>query len=90
LPKIYEPERVHRIVDVAQSDAESTTRALAHTEGLFCGVSAGGAVWAARLVCRELDAQERDGIVVCIICDRGDRYLSSPLFRSPTPSATGG
>jgi len=80
LPKIYEPERVDRIVDVAQSDAESTTRSLARTEGLFCGTSSGGAVWAARLICKELEASGQEGVVVCIICDRGDRYLSSPLF----------
>jgi cysteine synthase B len=80
LPKIFEPERVDRVVDVAQADAESTTRALARTEGLFCGVSSGGAVWAARTICRELERDGKDGTVVCIICDRGDRYVSSPLF----------
>ena len=84
LPKIYEAHRVDRIVDVAQSDAEVTTRALAKSEGLFCGTSAGGAVWAARTMCRELDAAGKDGTIVCIICDRGDRYLSSPLFKTPT------
>jgi len=80
LPKIYEAPRVHRIVDVAQVDAERTTRALARTEGVFAGVSSGGAVWAARQICAELDAAGQDGTVVCIICDRGDRYVSSPLF----------
>jgi cysteine synthase B len=80
LPKIFEPDRVDRIVDVAQADAENTTRALARTEGLFCGVSSGGAVWAARTICRELERAGKDGTVVCIICDRGDRYVSSPLF----------
>lgn len=80
LPKIYEPERVDRIVDVDQRDAERTTRALARSEGVFVGVSSGGAVWAARKVCAELDAAGSDGTVVCILCDRGDRYLSSPLF----------
>lgn len=80
LPKIYEAERVDRIVDVAQIDAEGETRSLARQEGLFCGTSAGGAVWAARTICKELAAEGRDGTLVCIICDRGDRYLSSPLF----------
>ena len=82
LPKIYEADRVDRIVDVAQSDAEITTRALARSEGLFCGTSSGGAVWAARTMCGELAEAGKDGTIVCIICDRGDRYLSSPLFRS--------
>ena len=82
LPKIYEAARVDRLVDIAQSDAEAMARALAKREGLFCGASSGGAVWAARAICRELETAQRDGIVVCIICDRGDRYLSSPLFKS--------
>ena len=82
LPKIYEAPRVDRLIDVAQRDAETTARALARREGLFCGASSGGAVWAARQVCAELDASGRDGLIVCIICDRGDRYLSSPLFKS--------
>ncbi len=77
LPKIFEPQRVHRIIDIAQSDAEQQARDLAHDEGVFVGVSAAGAVWAARVVCRELAASKREGTVVCILCDRGDRYLSS-------------
>lgn len=81
LPKIYEPERVDRIVDVSQADAEATARSLARNEGVFGGASAGGAVWAARQVCRELAAAGKDATVVCVICDRGDRYVSSPLFR---------
>jgi len=81
LPKIYEAERVDRLIDIAQHDAEETARALARREGLFCGASAGGAVWAARTVARELEVAQRDGVLVCIICDRGDRYLSSPLFK---------
>ncbi len=76
LPKIFEPARVDRVVDVSQSDAEETARQLAREEGVFVGVSSGGAVFASRLVCREL----KQGVVVCILCDRGDRYLSSPLF----------
>jgi S-sulfo-L-cysteine synthase (O-acetyl-L-serine-dependent) len=81
LPKIYEPDRVDRIVDVAQVEAERTTRALAREEGVFGGVSSGGAVWAARVLCKELAAAGRDATIVCIICDRGDRYVSSPLFQ---------
>ncbi len=80
LPKIFEPARVDRIVDIDQADAEDTARALARDEGLFAGVSSGGAIWAARLLCRELAAQKRDATIVCIICDRGDRYLSTTLF----------
>jgi cysteine synthase B len=76
LPKIYEPARVHRIIDVSQADAEATTRSLAREEGIFVGVSSGGAVWAARKLCHELE----DATVVCILCDRGDRYVSSSLF----------
>jgi len=80
LPKIYDPSRVDRIMEVQQSDAEATTRALARREGVFCGVSAGGAVWAARQLCIELDAAGRDAVIVCVICDRGDRYMSGTLF----------
>jgi cysteine synthase B len=80
VPKIYEATRVDRIIDVAQADAERTARSLARQDALFCGASSGGAVWAARTLCAELDATGKDGTVVCIVCDRGDRYLSSPLF----------
>jgi len=83
LPKIYEADRVDRIVDIAQIDAEQTARSLARDEGLFCGTSSGGAVWAARSICKELAAAGKDGTLVCIICDRGDRYVSSPLFSQP-------
>ena len=80
LPKIFDPARVDRIIDIAQSDAEATTRALSHDEGVFAGVSSGGGVWAARELCKELAAQEQDATIVCIVCDRGDRYLSTSLF----------
>jgi cysteine synthase B len=80
LPKIFEPSRVDRTVEVTQSNAEETARSLAREEGVLTGPSSGGAVWAARTVCRELAAQGKPGVVVCIICDRGDRYISSPLF----------
>ena len=80
LPKIFERPRVDRIFDIAQSDAEATARALAAEEGVFTGVSAAGAVFAARAICRELADEGRGGTVVTILCDRGDRYLSSDLF----------
>jgi cysteine synthase B len=76
LPKIFEPSRVDRIVDVGQREAEDTMRLLALDAGVFVGVSAGGATWAAIETARALEA----GTVVVILCDRGDRYLSSGLF----------
>jgi cysteine synthase B len=76
LPKIYEPSRVDRVLDIAQKDAEDTMRRLALEAGVFVGVSAGGATWAALKVASELES----GVVVCILCDRGDRYLSSGVF----------
>ena len=76
LPKIYEPERVDRQLEVTQREAEDNMRELAQRLGVFVGVSSGGATAAARRLCAELDA----GLVVCILCDRGDRYLSSGLF----------
>ena len=90
VPKIYEADRVDRLVDVAQADAERTTRSLARDEGLFAGTSSGGAVWAARTICKELDTAGKEGVLVCIICDRGDRYLSSPLFTAQATEATHG
>jgi len=78
LPKIYEPERVDRILDVDQKVAEDECRKLAREDGIFVGASAAGAVWAARQVCAEL----HEGVVVCVLCDRGANYLSSPLFKS--------
>lgn len=76
LPKIFEPERVDRVIDVAQNDAEEATRTLARELSVFCGMSAGGAVFSALQVAKEID----EGVIVTIICDRGDRYLSSSLF----------
>ncbi|MBD1397554.1 cysteine synthase CysM [Pontibacter sp. JH31] len=76
LPKIFERERVDRIFDVSQADATAMTRRLAREEGVFAGMSSGGAVTAATRLIDELE----EGVVVCIICDRGDRYLSSELF----------
>jgi S-sulfo-L-cysteine synthase (O-acetyl-L-serine-dependent) len=77
LPTFYEPQRVDRIIDIAQKDAENTARDLAKIIGLFTGPSSGGACWAALQIAREITA----GVVVFIACDRGDRYLSSDLFR---------
>ena len=76
LPKIYDPARVDRIIDIDQAEAEATTRRLAREEGICCGVSAGGAVAAAL----RLMAEVEHAVIVTIICDRGDRYLSTGLF----------
>jgi len=78
LPKIYQAERVDRIIEVDQESAETTTRALAAREGIFAGVSSGGAVFAALELAKELDG----AVIVAIICDRGDRYLSTGIFPS--------
>lgn len=76
LPKIYDAQRVDQIIDVNQENAENTTRALAAEEGIFAGVSSGGAVFAAL----QLNQQLENAIIVAIICDRGDRYLSTGIF----------
>lgn len=76
LPEIYDETRVDQIIDVSQADAEEMTRALAAREGIFCGVSSGGAVAAALRLCETLS----NAVVVAIICDRGDRYLSTNVF----------
>ncbi|OAI20570.1 cysteine synthase B [Methylomonas lenta] len=76
LPKIYDAQRVDQIIDVKQADAENTTRALAAEEGIFAGVSSGGSVFAAL----QLNQQLENAIIVAIICDRGDRYLSTGIF----------
>jgi cysteine synthase B len=76
LPRIYERDRVDGIVSMPQPLAEQTMRDLARKEGIFCGVSSGGAVAAAL----ELNQQVENAVIVAIICDRGDRYLSSGLF----------
>jgi len=76
LPKIYDAARVDRIIEVDQLSAENTTRALAAEEGIFAGVSSGGAVHAALQLSKELD----NALIVAIICDRGDRYLSTGIF----------
>ena len=76
LPKIFERERVDQIIDIGQEDAERTMRALAREEGISCGVSSGGAVFAAL----ELSKTLNNAVIVAIICDRGDRYLSTGVF----------
>ncbi|WP_299754726.1 cysteine synthase CysM [uncultured Pontibacter sp.] len=76
LPKIFEAERVDRTIDVSQQEATAMTRRLAREEGIFAGMSSGGAVHVATKLIEQLE----EGVVVCIICDRGDRYLSSDLF----------
>ncbi|HBE91518.1 MAG TPA: cysteine synthase B [Gammaproteobacteria bacterium] len=76
LPTIFEPERVDETIDIGQDLAEDTTRLLASREGIFCGVSSGGAVAAAIKLSRGLE----NAIIVTIICDRGDRYLSTGVF----------
>ncbi|MDX1504703.1 MAG: cysteine synthase CysM [Spongiibacter sp.] len=76
LPSIYEAPRVDRVMDIEQGEAEETMRALAAKEGIFCGVSSGGAVAGALRLDRELE----NAVIVAIICDRGDRYLSTGVF----------
>jgi len=76
LPKIFEPERVDRIIDVSQEEATQMARKLANVEGVFAGMSSGGAASAAIRLAQEIDK----GVIVFIACDRGDRYLSSDLF----------
>lgn len=76
LPKIFDPSRVDRIMDISQQEAIEMTRKLANEEGIFAGMSSGGAASAAVRLSRELES----GVIVFIVCDRGDRYLSSDLF----------
>ena len=75
-PKIFDPSRVDRVMDISEADATAMTRALAKVEGVFGGMSSGGGVLASLRLATELE----EGVIVCIICDRGDRYLSSGLF----------
>ena len=79
LPKIYQADRVDRIVDMAQREAEDVTRRLAREEGIFCGVSSGGAVAAMLRLSQEVE----NAVLVAIICDRGDRYLSTGIYDEP-------
>ena len=76
LPAIFEADRVDRVIDVSQDQATSMTRRMAKEEGILAGMSSGGALFAALELSKEL----KEGLIVCITCDRGDRYLSSDLF----------
>ena len=76
LPTIFDRSRVDRIIDIPQIEAEKTMRKLAQKEGISAGTSSGGAVWAALKIAEE----NPDAVIVCIVCDRGDRYLSTGLF----------
>jgi cysteine synthase B len=76
LPKIFDRSRVDRVVEVTQENAVLTTRRLVREEGVFAGMSSGGAAWAAVELAKELSS----GVIVFIVCDRGDRYLSGELF----------
>jgi len=76
LPRIYQAPRVDRILDISQEESEVTMRRLAKQEGIFCGVSSGGAIAAAL----RLSGEVENAVIVAIICDRGDRYLSTGVF----------
>jgi cysteine synthase B len=76
LPKIYDPRRVDRMESVSQADAEEMTRRLAREEGIFAGISSGGAMCVALRICEQV----KNAVIVSIVCDRGDRYLSTGVF----------
>lgn len=76
LPKIFDPSRVDKVIDVSQQDATSMAKSLALHEGIFSGMSSGGAASVALQLASDLES----GVIVFICCDRGDRYLSSDLF----------
>ena len=76
LPKIYDPKRVDRLIYVTQAEAEEMARRLAREEGIFAGISSGGALAAALRV----SAEARNAVIVTVVCDRGDRYLSTGVF----------
>lgn len=79
MPKIFDASRVDQVMDIGQEEAEQTMRALAREEGIFCGVSSGGAVAGAL----RLSEQVENATIVAIICDRGDRYLSTGIYADP-------
>ncbi len=76
LPKIFDRSRVDEVLDITQKDAEDSMRLLAQKEGIFCGVSSGGAVAGALKLAEKVE----NAVIVCIVCDRGDRYLSTGVF----------
>jgi len=76
LPKIYEPQLVDELVLVSQDDAEDMARRLAREEGIFAGISAAGACW----VAQQIAQREENATIVFVVCDRGDRYLSTGVF----------
>ncbi|MEM6580148.1 MAG: cysteine synthase CysM [Pseudomonadota bacterium] len=76
LPKIFDAARVDRVIDISQHESEETMRALAREEGIFAGVSSGGSIAAALKISREVE----NAVIVAIVCDRGDRYLSTGVF----------
>jgi len=78
LPTIFDRSRVDRVIEVSAANAEDTMRDMGRLEGLFCGPSSGGALWAALQICREVE----NAVVVSIVCDRGDRYISTGVFPS--------
>lgn len=77
LPAIFKPHKIDQIIHVSEADAKKTSRKLAAEEGIFAGMSSGGALYAALKVAEKIDK----GVIVAIVCDRGDRYLSSDLFQ---------
>jgi len=81
LPSIYDEARLDRIIDISQEEADETARQLAIQEGIFAGMSSGGAVSASL----KIAAQEPGSVIACIVCDRGDRYLSTGVFDPPPP-----
>ena len=76
MPKIYDANRVDELRYVSQKDAENTTRKLAAQEGVFAGISSGGALYSALQLSKEVE----NAVIVTIVCDRGDRYLSTGVF----------
>jgi cysteine synthase B len=76
LPQIFDRSRVDRIIEVSSANAEHTMREAARLEGLFCGPSSGGALWSALQLCQEVE----NAVIVSIVCDRGDRYISTGVF----------